>query len=290
MLRGDRGRSRGAQLSERVGFEHRNDLGLVDRHQDDEERRAARRPRERLQAGEPEPAVDAGHDRELPIGNRQAHTRRVVDLAAGEARERSLDRVRRHGGRQNPRDIRLGQVRRHYSDFLMNVISPLVSRIPHSISSSEPIPFLRADFEHFFLADALTLRVPLEALAVLDDHDRLALEHEARLLRAAIADPRDRRLHDRDRARGEHQAGERVVALRHALLDQIAEHDQEDQVERLERRELAPPHHPRDEEQEAVHQCCANHDIHRGLRLRGRWSGCGGRTGAACRRPAAARR
>ena len=88
----DRGCGRGPQLPERVGLEHRDDLRLVDRQQDDEERRAAGRPRKCLQTRQPEPAVDARHDRELPVGDRQAHARRVVDLAAGEPLKRLLDR------------------------------------------------------------------------------------------------------------------------------------------------------------------------------------------------------
>ena len=57
-------------------------------------------------------------------------------------------------------------------------------------------------------------------------------------------------------------AGERVVVLRQALLHGVAEHDEQDQVERLERRELAAPddahQHVEDEEDEDA----AEDDVH----------------------------
>jgi len=66
----------------------------------------------------------------------------------------------------------------------------------------------------------------------------------------------ERREHLEERKRPDHQDGSRhrVVVLREALLDRVAEDDQEDEVERLERPELAAPDDPRqrvdEEEQE----------------------------------------
>ena len=101
MLRGDRGRGGGSQLSERVGFEHRDDLGLVESSSGRRGTACRRRPRERLQAGETRArGRRTASTANCPLGDRQAHARRVVDLAAREPRERSLDRGTRRRRRE----------------------------------------------------------------------------------------------------------------------------------------------------------------------------------------------
>jgi hypothetical protein len=60
----------------------------------------------------------------------------------------------------------------------------------------------------------------------------------------------------------EQEAGERVVALGHTLLDQIAEDDEQDEVERLHGRQLAPSHHTREEEDEDERQDGSDDDVH----------------------------
>ena len=65
-----------------------------------------------------------------------------------------------------------------------------------------------------------------------------------------------------DRAAREHEPGHREVVLRHALLDEVADHDEEDQVERLERGELAPADDPRHEEDEEEREGCSEDDVH----------------------------
>src|SRR4051812_42355254 len=70
--------------------------------------------------------------------------------------------------------------------------------------------------------DALTAQRPVDELAAGDQQDRLALEHRPQRLDAEARvggghhEHRERRDHDR-------RAGHRVVALRDALLDQIAD-------------------------------------------------------------------
>src|SRR5262249_31192964 len=57
----------------------------------------------------------------------------------GHAREARLDRD--HGIRRSeqPLDVRLREVRRHVSDFLMKLIAPFVSITAHAISPNEPM-------------------------------------------------------------------------------------------------------------------------------------------------------
>jgi hypothetical protein len=46
------------------------------------------------------------------------------------------------------------------------------------------------------------------------------------------------------------------------LLDQVTQHDEEDQVERLEGRELATTDRPCHEPDEEEHDDCADDDVH----------------------------
>ena len=113
--RGD-GRSRGgACLSECIGLDGRDDARILDRDQDDEERRAGGRPRVGLQAREAEPPIDARHDGEVAAGDRHPQARRVVDLAARESPKRLLDCGERELRGEQPRDVRLGEVRHRAS-------------------------------------------------------------------------------------------------------------------------------------------------------------------------------
>ncbi len=109
--------------------------------------------------------------------------------------------------------------------------------------------------------DPVPRQVPVDRLAVLDDDDRLPVDHrpQERNLEAPVGD--DHGEHG-DRAAREHEAGHREVVLGHALLDEIADHDEQDQVERLERGELPPPDDPRHEEDEEEREGCAEDDVH----------------------------
>ena len=62
----------------------------------------------------------------------------------------------------------------------------------------------------------------------------------------------------------EKHARDRVVVLRDPLLHEVADHDQQDQVERLERRELAPPDDAREQQDEEEGDGCADDDVHQG--------------------------
>ena len=97
----------------------------------------------------------------------------------------------------------------------------------------------------------------------------------------ALADPTRRHLLDRlferdgrtlteleselengDRPDREKRAGERVIVLRQALLHRVAEHDQQDQVERLERRQLSPADHPHQHVEKDEDEDAAENDVH----------------------------
>src|SRR6185503_16587860 len=79
----------------------------------------------------------------------------------------------------------------------------------------------------------LGAHVVLDRLAVLDDDERRGLEDPAHRLEAE-AEPRGSDREEGERADREDEPRERHVALGHPLLDEVADHDDEDQVERLE--------------------------------------------------------
>ena len=58
------------------------------------------------------------------------------------------------------------------------------------------------------------------------------------------------------------------IVLRHALLEQVADDDEEQQVERLERAQLAPADQPRQQEDEDEREEGADDDVHQGYTVR----------------------
>src|SRR6188508_1227909 len=127
----------------------------------------------------------------------------------------------------------------------------LAVRLEHgetdAVDPVEPLePCLR---EQFALGDPLAAEVLRQQLAVLDEDHRLAVEQrpQARELERAV---RDRHRHQRDRAASEHQPRDGEVVLRDSLLDEVADHHEQEQVERLHRRQLAPADDAREQEHE----------------------------------------
>jgi hypothetical protein len=105
------GRAR-AELAEPVGLDHRLEAsGRREEH--DRERRSRGRPGVRLEPGKAELPVDAGHDRVLPLLEREPRPGSVVDGVAGEPPEAFLDRGDGLGRREQSRHVGLGQVQRH---------------------------------------------------------------------------------------------------------------------------------------------------------------------------------
>ncbi len=143
----------------------------------------------------------------------------------------------------------------------MKLIRPLVSRTAHSTRSSDPIPSCLRRGQDLAERDPVPREVSLDRLTVLDDDDRLAVEHRPQEgeLEAPVGD--DHGQH-RDRPSREHEPGHREVVLRHALLDEVADHDEQDQVEGLERGELPPAHDPRQEKDEEEREEGAEDDVH----------------------------
>src|SRR5206468_8205909 len=76
--------------------------------------------------------------------------------------------------------------------------------------------------------------------------------------------PRSEYLQRADRPDGDDGALDRVVVLSQALLDRVAEHDKQDQVERLQRRQLAPPDHARQQIDEQEERDASERDVHYG--------------------------
>ena len=64
--------------------------------------------------------------------------------------------------------------------------------------------------------------------------------------------------------RGE-RSRQRLVFLRHALLDEVAHRDHQDELERGELRELLLPHAPRHQEEEEERHGGPEDDLHQGI-------------------------
>src|SRR5262249_4348332 len=118
-----------------------------------------------------------------------------------------------------------------------------------------------------FDREALTAQVALQHLAVLHEDDRVAVQHASGPAEP-VREPRGGNLEDGDRPDGDGRPGYGVVVLRQALLDGVAEDDQQDQVERLERGELPPPDHPRQQVDEPEERDSPDGDVHYGKTLR----------------------
>ena len=120
----------------------------------------------------------------------------------------------------------------------MKLISPLVSRIAQRIFLSESICWMRAWAAISSTEMRSRRQVVVDRLAVLDQDDGIAVEDRPRA-REPPGDPRGRDDQERKRPDREHGAGHRVVLLGDALLDEVGDHHQDQQVERLHLRELA---------------------------------------------------
>ena len=113
MTRSDAARRTGPKLPEPIGLDHGDELRGLRVEQADDERRAVRRRRVELPAGEPEPAVRRGHVRERALGQSKPAPRGDLDLTRGHPPEARLDRLDRVGGRHERRDVGLRQIQRH---------------------------------------------------------------------------------------------------------------------------------------------------------------------------------
>jgi len=109
----------------------------------------------------------------------------------------------------------------------------------------------------------LTSEVLLDHLPVLDEHDRVAVE-SAPHPREPEGPPRSEHLQRGDRADRDDSARDRVVVLGQPLLNRVSEHDQQDQVEWLQRRQLAPPDHARQHVDEGEERDAAESEVHYG--------------------------
>ena len=145
----------------------------------------------------------------------------------------------------------------------MKLIEPLVSSTPHATSSKRPDPLQARRLGEIVEGQAFALEVALDRLPVLDDDDRLAVEYRPQS-REAEVEERDADLKYRNRHDREHRSGQRVVVLRQPLLHGVAEDDEEDQVERLELRELAATDHAHQDVERKEDEDAAQDDVHYG--------------------------
>ena len=177
-LRRNAARRSGAQLPELVGLDHARDLGLLGVEEDDDEGRPLLEPRVRLQPGEPELVVDRGHQREQPALDLGAPARQVLDLSGRQPAKGAFDGLERVGGRQQLGDLGLGQVERHGSRgyfFGMKLIAPLGSKTAHWIVIERRDLLAARLLGELLVRDPLAPQVALDHLAVLDEHDRVAV-------------------------------------------------------------------------------------------------------------------
>src|SRR4051794_3912226 len=107
----------------------------------------------------------------------------------------------------------------------------------------------------------LPAQVALEDAPVDDQHDRLALQDGPQPPHA-VAEPGGEDGEERDRRDDRRRAGQGVVALSDALLDEVAHDDEQDHVERLHRAELAPADRTRDPEDQEEDEDGAEDEVH----------------------------
>ena len=113
MTRGDTARGPGAELPESIRLDDGDERRGLGVEQADDERRAVRRGRVQLPAGEREPTIRRGHVRERSLGQPKATARSDLDLSGGHAPKARLDRFDRVGRRNERSDVGLRQVQRH---------------------------------------------------------------------------------------------------------------------------------------------------------------------------------
>ena len=146
----------------------------------------------------------------------------------------------------------------------MKLIWPLVSSTAHSTSSMCAICALSLACAASS-SSVMRLRRRFRSIVFpsLDEHDGIALENRpsAGEAEGAVGEEHG---HHRHRPTGEHRAGHREVVLGHSLLDQVAEHDEQDQVEGLQGRELPAPDRAGHEPDEDEEDDCADDDVHQG--------------------------
>jgi hypothetical protein len=110
-----------ARLPEPVGRDHRRQrprrpIGPVgEREQADDELELALDDRVALQPGDAEAAVGCGHHGEHPALDLEAASRHQLDLTRGHPQEALLDHGQGVAGRDERRDVDLGEPERHDS-------------------------------------------------------------------------------------------------------------------------------------------------------------------------------
>ena len=103
----------GPKLPEPIRLDDGDELRALRVEQADDERRAGRRRRVQLSAGEPELRVGGGHVCERALGEPEPPPRRDLDVAVGHAPEARLDRVDGELRRDQLGDVRFGEIERH---------------------------------------------------------------------------------------------------------------------------------------------------------------------------------
>src|SRR3546814_3927090 len=85
--------------------------------------------------------------------------------------------------------------------------------------------------------------------------------------RKQISGPAEDQRPEGEGADGERRGGQAEVIVRHALLDQVAEHDEHDELERRHLAEFALAEQADQQEQDEEHRRGAKNDIHQGSTL-----------------------
>ena len=113
-----------------------------------------------------------------------------------------------------------------------------------------------------FGREPMPSKIATDQLPVVDQYDGTSLEQRPHRLEA-VAEIGTEHLQHGERRDHDDRAGHGVVVLRQALLDRIAHHDEQHQVDRRKRRQLAPSHCAHHQDDEQVEHDRANRDVHR---------------------------
>ena len=103
----------GPELPEPIRLDHRDELRRLGVEEADDERRAGRRRRVQLPAGEPELRVRSGHVCKRALGQPQPAPRGDLDVAVRHAAKARLDGIDGGGRREQSCDVRFGEIERH---------------------------------------------------------------------------------------------------------------------------------------------------------------------------------
>ena len=117
-------------------------------------------------------------------------------------------------------------------DLGITLMEPSRSRIAQRMSADRGDLLPACLFFDIAMGEAFPAQVPLDQAPVLNEDDGLAFGDQSRSS-GSKRQPADRHGEQRDGRDDDQGAGDRVITLGDALLDEVTKYDEQDQVKRL---------------------------------------------------------